>query len=55
MLYNAKNGSITLGEAAMDYICFGNGERVLVNFLGALEPVLRRGALAAAQAQAEQL
>lgn len=32
-----------------------NGERVLVNFLGALEPVLRRGALAAAQASAEAL
>ena len=34
MLYNAKNGSITLGEAAMDYICFGNGERVLVMLPG---------------------
>ena len=32
-----------------------NGERVLVNFLGALEPVLRQGALAAAQADAEAM
>ena len=32
-----------------------NGERVLVNFLGALEPVLRQGALTAAQAQAARL
>ena len=32
-----------------------NGERVLVNFLGALEPVLRKGALDAAQAQAAAL
>ena len=32
-----------------------NGERVLVNFLGVLEPVLRKGALAAAQAQAASL
>ena len=32
-----------------------NGQRVLVNFLGALEPVLRRGALDAARAQAEAL
>ena len=32
-----------------------NGERVLVNFLAALEPVLRKGALEAARAQAESL
>ena len=30
-----------------------NGQRVLVNFLAALEPVLRQGALEAARAQAE--
>lgn len=32
-----------------------NGERVLTNFLAALEPILRRGALDAARAQAEAL
>ena len=32
-----------------------NGESVLANFLAALEPVLRAGALAAAQAEAEKL
>ena len=32
-----------------------NGESVLANFLSALEPVLRQGALAAAQAEAKKL
>ena len=32
-----------------------NGERVLTNFLHCLEPILRRGALDAARAQAEAL
>ena len=32
-----------------------NGQSVLANFLGALEAVLRRGALSAAQAEAESL
>ena len=34
MLYNAKNGTATLGNATMDYIRFGNGERVLVMLPG---------------------
>ena len=34
MFFNAKNGSITLGKATMDYIRFGNGERVLVMLPG---------------------
>ena len=34
MLYNAKNGSITLGKATMDYIRFGKGARVLVMLPG---------------------
>ena len=33
----------------------GNGERVLTNFLAALEPVLRCGALRCARAEAESL
>ena len=34
MLRNAKNGSVTLGEASIDYIRFGKGERVLVMLPG---------------------
>ena len=30
MLYNAKNGSLTLGNARMDYIRFGSGSRNLI-------------------------
>lgn len=33
----------------------GNGERVLTNFLAALEPILRKGALACARAEADKL
>ena len=32
-----------------------NGERVLTNFLAALEPILRKGALACAKAEADRL
>ena len=34
MLCNAKNGSVALGEASMDYIRFGKGKRVLVMLPG---------------------
>jgi len=30
MLFHAKNGALSLGNARMDYICFGRGGRVLV-------------------------
>ena len=30
MLYNAKNGTVTIGTATMDYIRFGTGKRTLV-------------------------
>ena len=34
MLYNAKNGTLHIGETTMDYICFGSGERILVMLPG---------------------
>ena len=34
MLYNAKNGTIPIGNTQMDYIRFGTGERVLVMLPG---------------------
>lgn len=34
MLYHAKNGSVRLGETAMDYIRFGKGARVLIMLPG---------------------
>ena len=34
MLYNAKNGTLEIGGATMDYIRFGAGERVLVMLPG---------------------
>ena len=34
MLYNAKNGTIKIGDTNMDYIRFGTGERILVMLPG---------------------
>ena len=34
MLYNAKNGTLQIGNATMDYIRFGGGRRVLVMLPG---------------------
>ncbi len=34
MLYNAKNGTLSIGDTTMDYIRFGSGERVLVMLPG---------------------
>ena len=34
MLYNAKNGTLKIGDTTMDYICFGTGERILVMLPG---------------------
>lgn len=34
MLYNAKNGTINIGDTTMDYIRFGTGERILVMLPG---------------------
>ncbi len=34
MLYNAKNGTLQIGNATMDYIRFGSGERVLIMLPG---------------------
>ena len=34
MLYQAKNGSLNMGESTMDYIRFGTGERVLIMLPG---------------------
>ena len=34
MLYNAKNGTIQIGNTEMDYIRFGTGERILVMLPG---------------------
>ena len=34
MLYNAKNGTLTIGGTTMDYIRFGTGERILVMLPG---------------------
>lgn len=34
MLYNAKNETITVGDASMDYIRFGTGKRILVMLPG---------------------
>ena len=30
MLYNAKNGTLNIGNTTMDYIRFGSGQRTLV-------------------------
>lgn len=34
MLYNAKNGTLQIGDTTMDYICFGTGERILIMLPG---------------------
>lgn len=34
MLYNAKNGTLNIGNTAMDYIRFGSGQRTLVMLPG---------------------
>lgn len=34
MFYQAKNGTVTIGETTMDYIRFGTGERVLIMLPG---------------------
>ena len=34
MLYNAKNGTLQIGNATMDYIRFGSGQRVLIMLPG---------------------
>ena len=34
MLYNAKNGTVRIGNTEMDYIRFGTGERILVMLPG---------------------
>lgn len=34
MLYNAKNGTIPIGDTEMDYIRFGTGEKILVMLSG---------------------
>ena len=34
MLYNAKNGTLKIGDTTMDYIRFGSGERILVMLPG---------------------
>ena len=34
MFYNAKNGSVEIGNTDMDYISFGNGDRNLIMILG---------------------
>ena len=34
MLYNAKNGTLTLGSTTMDYIRFGTGRKILVMLPG---------------------
>ena len=34
MLYNAKNGALSIGDTTMDYICFGTGKRILVMLPG---------------------
>lgn len=34
MMYNAKNGTLQIGNAAMDYIRFGNGPRILIMLPG---------------------
>ena len=34
MLYQAKNGSLNMGESTMDYIRFGTGRRILVMLPG---------------------
>lgn len=34
MLLNAKNGTITIGDAKMDYISFGKGSNVLIMIPG---------------------
>ena len=34
MLYNAKNGTIQIGNTEMDYIRFGTGGKVLVMLPG---------------------
>ena len=34
MLYNAKNGTLNIGNTTMDYIRFGSGQRTLVMLPG---------------------
>lgn len=34
MLYNAKNGTLNIGNATMDYIRFGTGEQILIMLPG---------------------
>ena len=34
MLHNTKNGTLHIGNATMDYICFGSGQRALVMLPG---------------------
>ena len=34
MVYNARNGTVRVGPAAMDYICFGSGEKILIMLPG---------------------
>lgn len=34
MLYNAKNGTLRIGETEMDYIHFGKGDRILIMLPG---------------------
>ena len=34
MLYNAKNGSVPIGNTDMDYVRFGTGARTLVMLPG---------------------
>ena len=34
MLYNAKNGTLNLGDTTMDYIRFGTGKRILIMLPG---------------------
>ena len=34
MLYNAKNGTVQVGDTAMDYIRFGSGQRILIMLPG---------------------
>ena len=34
MLYHAKNGTLSIGDTTMDYICFGTGNRILMMLPG---------------------
>ena len=40
MLWNAKNGSVTLGNTEMSYVSFGQGERAFVILPGLSDGLL---------------